>query len=415
VFGTATGPALGGALTQAFDWRAIFLAQAPVALAAALAAAGVRPSAPAPETPEHAPLRSALAPGAALALVSAALTAVLFLLVLLLVAGWDEDPLRAAAAVTVLPLAALAGARIGGDTGTRAAVGCALVSAGVLPLAFLPDARLVWTFLPQALAGLGMGLALPALAGGLLPERSALDAARLLAVRHAGIAIALAVLAPVLSHDLDRATERARLRGVALVLDARLDPSRKIALAPDLLAGVRARRPRSGLREAVARHRADVSSDERPAYDRLGRRADETLVAAVGEGFRSAFLISGLLALLAAGLLAGRARRRLAVVLASAAAVAMATGMALAHRDRAPAPVPLTDPCAGRSLPDSGGLEGILQQGALTALDAAACKLGSTREELVLALADADERERFRHRYGVDPASIGGIAQLIFG
>src|SRR5918998_6487028 len=34
VFGTAAGPALGGALTQAFDWRAIFLAQIPLALAA---------------------------------------------------------------------------------------------------------------------------------------------------------------------------------------------------------------------------------------------------------------------------------------------------------------------------------------------------------------------------------------------
>ena len=37
VFGTAIGPALGGALTQAFDWRAIFLFQVPLALAAAAA------------------------------------------------------------------------------------------------------------------------------------------------------------------------------------------------------------------------------------------------------------------------------------------------------------------------------------------------------------------------------------------
>src|SRR5918995_3819108 len=37
VFGTAVGPALGGALTQAFDWRAIFIAQVPLALGAAAA------------------------------------------------------------------------------------------------------------------------------------------------------------------------------------------------------------------------------------------------------------------------------------------------------------------------------------------------------------------------------------------
>src|SRR5215213_11276754 len=35
VFGTAAGPALGGALTQAFDWRAIFLVGLPLGLAAA--------------------------------------------------------------------------------------------------------------------------------------------------------------------------------------------------------------------------------------------------------------------------------------------------------------------------------------------------------------------------------------------
>jgi len=35
--GTALGPALGGVLTQAFGWRAIFVAQAPVAAAALLA------------------------------------------------------------------------------------------------------------------------------------------------------------------------------------------------------------------------------------------------------------------------------------------------------------------------------------------------------------------------------------------
>ena len=36
-FGLALGPALGGVLTQAFDWRAIFIAQAPVAALGLLA------------------------------------------------------------------------------------------------------------------------------------------------------------------------------------------------------------------------------------------------------------------------------------------------------------------------------------------------------------------------------------------
>ena len=49
-----------------------------------------------------------------LALVSAALTGVLFLLVLLLVTGWSKTPLAAAATVTVLPIAAIPASRIKG-------------------------------------------------------------------------------------------------------------------------------------------------------------------------------------------------------------------------------------------------------------------------------------------------------------
>ena len=102
VFATALGPAAGGALTEAFDWRAIFVFQVPVAAAGAIAVLvgpSHAPAQPAPERPE----RFALRPALALALVSAALAAVLFLLVLLLVAGWNVSPLGAAAAVTVIP------------------------------------------------------------------------------------------------------------------------------------------------------------------------------------------------------------------------------------------------------------------------------------------------------------------------
>ena len=46
VAGTAAGPALGGLLTELFDWRAIFIAQAPIALAAAPALLGAATSPP---------------------------------------------------------------------------------------------------------------------------------------------------------------------------------------------------------------------------------------------------------------------------------------------------------------------------------------------------------------------------------
>jgi predicted MFS family arabinose efflux permease len=408
VLASAVGPALGGALTQAFDWRAIFLVQAPVGAVAALAC--LREGAPSGSDPDVAPAALAVRPAVALALLSAALSAVLFLLVLLLVAGWSEEPLRAAVAVTVIPAGAVAGSRIGGALERRAAAGCLLVGGGVLALALLPEAKLGWTLLPQALAGVGMGLALPSLAGGLLPERSSADAARLLTLRHLGIAGALAVLAPVVAHDLDAATQRARERGVALVLDASLDPFEKVKLAPALLAGVEARDPRAGLHDAIAEHRSDVAGDERATYDRLGRRADETLTTAVGEAFRTAFIVTGALALLAALLLVLPPPGS-----AFAAAAATLAVYALLHAGLAPDPVRLQDPCKGRELPGAGGIAGLLQDRALELLDATACRLHASREELVLALTDEKDRKRFEERHGVDPRSLPSVLGGLLG
>lgn len=414
VFATAVGPALGGALTQAFDWRAIFVFQVPVALAGAIAVL-VGPAepaaAPAPERPE----RFALRPALALALVSASLSAVLFLLVLLLVAGWNESPLAAAVAVSVIPAAAVAGSRIRTDARTRAAAGSALVAGGVLALAWLPGASLWWTVIPQALAGVGMGMALPALGGGLLPERSPRDAARLLAVRHAGIAVILAVAAPIAAHQLDAATQTAKERGVALVLDAPLQPQDKIRLAPALLNGVDSDEPRAGLRRAVDAERRRFTGRDRATYDRLGERADETLVAGVGEAFRSSFLLAGACGLLAALLLAAGAQL---AVMAAAGALMLATPITYLALHRAVAPdVPaILDPCtAKRTPPRAGGVGGFLQDQALALLDRTACRLGSSREELVLALADESEARRFQREHGVNPRTIGGLLQALLG
>ena len=100
VVGAAVGPALGGALTQAFDWRAIFIAQVP--LAAAAIAATVRPpaavAAPAPAAAGRDEARiPRLVSGIALALISAALVGALFLAVVLMIDGWGHEPLLAAA------------------------------------------------------------------------------------------------------------------------------------------------------------------------------------------------------------------------------------------------------------------------------------------------------------------------------
>jgi hypothetical protein len=415
VFATALGPVVGGVLTQVFSWRAIFVFQVPLAAAGAVAVlAGPAPPAVAAaeeEPAERLPPRPALALG----LVSAALTAVLFLLVLLLVAGWNVSPLKAALTVTVIPLGALVGARLGGEQTVRAAAGCALVGGGVLALAWLPGASVWWTVPPQALAGVGMGLALTALAGGLLPERTPRDAARLLAIRHAGIALILAIAAPIAAHQLNVATQKARERGVALVLDASLPPLDKIRLAPALLNGVQSDQPRSGLHRAVAAERGRFSGDDLKTYDKLGQRADDTLVTAVGDAFRSSFLIAGAAGFLAAVLLLVGIRLA-AVAAAGALAIATPALYGVLYAAIAPTPPAILDPCtAKRETPEASGLTGALQQQALTLLDRAACRYGSSREELVLALADKDEAKRFKKKYGVDPRSALGILQGLLG
>jgi hypothetical protein len=59
------------------------------------------------------------------------------------------------------------------------------------------------------------------------------------------------------------------------------------------------------------------------------------------------------------------------------------------------APTPLADPCETREWRDAGGLSDALEQVALSGLDGAACKLGVTREELVLALRDESALDDF--------------------
>jgi MFS family permease len=401
VVASAVGPALGGALTQAFDWRAIFVVQAPVGALAAIACLLERDVVIPPRS-HHEPFR--VVPAAALAMLSAALSAVLFLLVLMLVVGWSESPLRAAAAVTVIPAGALVGSRIKGSYERLAAGGCLLVGGGVLALTLLPEPKLVWTLVPQALAGVGMGMALPSLAGGLLPERDSADAAGLLTLRHLGIAVILAVLAPIASHNLTTATERARERGVALVLDAQLDPLEKIKLAPALLKGVDKKDPRAGLHKAVVQHRSDVSESERPTYDKLGRRADETLTDAVAEAFRPAYIVTGVLAVIAALLLVLPPPAA-----AFGAAAATLAAYAILHATIAPEPVKIQDPCKPRNVPSAGGITGFLQGQALKLLDSTACRLHASREELVLALADEQDRKRFEERHGVDVRSLSSV------
>jgi hypothetical protein len=73
----------------------------------------------------------------------------------------------------------------------------------------------------------------------------------------------------------------------------------------------------------------------------------------------------------------------------------------------------IADPCQDRDLPDIGGIDGFLQDRALEALDSAACRFGSSREELALALADEDHARAYERAHGVDPRSVGGLLEAL--
>jgi MFS family permease len=404
LIGTAAGPAIGGVLTEAFDWRAIFVVQVPLALAAAWAC-----RTPSPSTAEWVAREVDWRSLAALALTAAAFTAVLFLLVIELVAGFAISPLRAALGVSVLPLAALGAAALPGPADARALAGALLLAGGAAALAFLPEPSIAWTIAPQVLAGAGMGLALPALS----PERDLQDAARTLVARHVGIVVVLAILAPVATARLTNATDDAILKGASLVLDAQIDPLKKLELAPALLDDVDVDAPRATLQASVDARRAEFA-DTAVVYDRLGLRLDDVVVAAVLDAFKLAYLIAAALALLAAVFYLPLLRRP-AILLAAAIAAGVVVIYATGGRFDDETRVTLADPCDPRAVPGTSGVAGAIQARVLAQLNEAACRVGVPREELALAIFDEDRAADFRRDHGVDPRSAISLLSLLGG
>jgi hypothetical protein len=249
----------------------------------------------------------------------------------------------------------------------------------------------------------------------LLPERNSEDAARLLTARHAGIALALLILAPVVASNLESATERAKERGVAIVLDSPLPPEAKLKLAPDLLEGVDQSEPRRGLERAIERVGDSFSGIQRTDFDRLGTRADDTLTEAVAESFRLAFVITAVLAIGAAVAILPSEARRKGLARVAAAALAIPIAYLLLHTAIAPEPVEIANPCKERKRPQAPGIPGAMQDAAIVSLDQIACHFGSSREQLVLALADEKEARRYKREHGVDPRSAGNLLEGLIG
>ncbi|MDQ2622440.1 MAG: MFS transporter [Actinomycetota bacterium] len=305
--GAAVGPGLGGLLTELVSWQSIFLIQVPVAIIAGVPLREIiieeTREWKVPEKLANADSRPHLPANIALGLVSAAIAATLFLVVLLLIEGWRLTPIEAAAVVTVLPTAALFGSRIGRSIESvrlRASSGAILLGGGLAALGLLPDANVLYVIPPQVLAGLGLSLVLSALTEAALHGRSAasVHGGWTIAARHAGVVIGLMILTPIFTHQLDAQKDDAVEAGVAIVLESSIDPTDKLDLGARIMEQIDSQGDRVPDIEPAFDPLPD-DPEERGAYEQVLAALEDQLDRAATHAFSSSFLLSALFALLA--------------------------------------------------------------------------------------------------------------------
>jgi hypothetical protein len=90
----------------------------------------------------------------------------------------------------------------------------------------------------------------------------------------------------------------------------------------------------------------------------------------------------------------------------STGAATLLVGVYLALGGASYAPAKVADPCATRDWREADSLPEVGEQIVLSALDGAACKLGVSREEIVLAFEDRDTLEQFAREHDLDERDI---------
>jgi MFS family permease len=294
--GAAAGPAIGGALTDLISWRAIFAVQVPLAVIALVFTMRAK----AGRASDGAVHRPSISSNLALGLLSASLTAALFLIVLLLINGWGLTPLGAAVVVTAMPVTAAITYRVlpkAPSPAIEAASGLILVAGGLAALAVLPGKGWWWTLPPQVLIGAGLAMALGALTRLALRGRTplAIHGGWTIAARHAGVVVGLLLLTPVFTHDLHAQETAAQNAGTQLVINAPLSLTTKIGLG-------------SRLQDTIGSGSPSRPPDIHPAFAPLGNTGDaprleaaiqDQIDRAVTHAFSRSFLFASLFALAA--------------------------------------------------------------------------------------------------------------------
>jgi hypothetical protein len=238
-----------------------------------------------------------------LALVSAAIAATLFLIVLLLIEGWRLSPIEAAAVVTVLPLSAFVGARLGKSVPSermRASAGAIFLAGGLAGLALLPRAEVFFAIPPQILAGIGLALVLSALTEAAVSGKSAagIHGGWTIAARHAGVVVGLLILTPVFTAQLDTQRVTALDSSTAILLDSGIPPVEKLELGASLAEQIDLQGDEV---PDVAPAFEPLPTDpvERDEYEDVLTQIEDQLDRAATHAFSSSFLISALFALIA--------------------------------------------------------------------------------------------------------------------
>ena len=236
-------------------------------------------------------------------MVSAAIAAALFLLVLLLIEGWRLTPIGAAIVVSAMPLAAFLGSRLGPQVAgarARAAAGAILVSGGLGGLALLPKAEVALTLPPQILVGIGLSLVLSALTETALAGRApqAIHGGWTISARHAGVVIGLLAVTPIFTADIAEQRRDAIDAGTAVVLDSPVSPLLKLELAQridDRLEDERGRVPTIG----PAFEPLPDDPEEREEVVQLRDELQEQLNRGATHAFSPSFGLGALIGLLA--------------------------------------------------------------------------------------------------------------------